>query len=191
MPPFVALVTQILSALTVLADIAIGLFVVAVLIGLVNTPFRQHARSFLAHIGRHGALYAFVITLGATLGSLYYSVIAQFEPCNLCWWQRIFMYPLPVLYAVHLARRDHTDKNIIYETFALGGIGAAIALFHYWGQMFQNSILPCPTVGLACASTPFLEYGYVTIPMMSLSIFVLAGICMAARLIYLKSRAPR
>ena len=50
-----------------------------------------------AFLGRYGLLFAFLTALGATAGSLFYSNVAGFAPCELCWFQRIFMYPLVII----------------------------------------------------------------------------------------------
>src|SRR5258705_13166689 len=57
-------------------------------------------------IGKYGLFFAFLISLVATLGSLFYSQIAGFTPCDLCWFQRIFMYPLVVLLGLALIKKD-------------------------------------------------------------------------------------
>src|SRR3989344_6942904 len=72
--------------------------------------FRKKPYSLATFISQRGLLLAFIISLLATSGSLFYSQIAGFEPCQLCWFQRIFMYPQTILLFMALLKRD---KKII------------------------------------------------------------------------------
>jgi disulfide bond formation protein DsbB len=113
-------------------------------------------------------LFAFVIS--AVIGSLAYSEIAGFPPCELCWIQRIFMYPQAIL--VGLAMWWH-DKKIVDYLLTLSILGAVVAFYHslvHWG--FGAGLLACTAGGGECAKVYVLEYGYITIPFMSFSTFV-------------------
>ena len=108
----------------------------------------------------------------ATGGSLFYSEIAGFDPCKLCWFQRIFMYPLAILLGLALIRKDF---KFTFYPFALTLIGAIISLYHntiYYGGI---SIFPCEPFGLgvSCTKVLVMEFGYVTIPLMALTAFLL------------------
>lgn len=108
---------------------------------------------------------AWVGSLLAMLGSLYFSEIQHFPPCVLCWYQRICMYPLVVIFAVGIINRD----RFIYRTvlpFALTGL--AIAVFHnlLYYNVLPEAAAPC-LAGVSC-TTKFIEYfGFVTIPLLS------------------------
>ncbi|OGK15425.1 hypothetical protein A2690_05075 [Candidatus Roizmanbacteria bacterium RIFCSPHIGHO2_01_FULL_39_12b] len=116
---------------------------------------------------------SFLIALVATSGSLYFSEVAKFEPCVLCWYQRIFMYPLVLLFCVSLLRKEY--KQIIYYALPLVVVGMAISGFHYAQQLSPDSFLPCKSIGysVSCTKYFFKTFGYVTIPTMSLSAFSL------------------
>jgi len=113
-----------------------------------------------------------VVSLTATLGSLFYSDIMGFNPCILCWYQRIFMYPQVILFAVALWKKD---RKVVRYSLTFSIIGALLAAYHYLGQISVIKGLPCEAVGYSssCAETFFLAYNYITIPMMSLTAFVL------------------
>jgi disulfide bond formation protein DsbB len=115
---------------------------------------------------------AFLTTLLAIIGSLAYSNIVGFEPCNLCWWQRIFHYPLALLFLVAIIRKDWAVK---FYALPLAVIGAAIALFHYFIQRFNVHSIACDVMGQSpsCAGFYVFEFGYITIPMMSLTVFAI------------------
>ena len=91
----------------------------------------------------------------ATLGSLYYSEIRHFTPCILCWYQRILMYPLVILIAVGILRKD---KNLPYYVLPLSFGGMIIALYHV---LLQKGILPeqiAPCTLAASSTTKFFGY---------------------------------
>lgn len=117
-------------------------------------------------------LQAFV----ATIGSLYFSEIQKLPPCLLCWYQRIFMYPLVIIIAVGMLKKD---KHLPYYVLPLSIIGALIALYQYLLQLgvFPEQIAPC-TIGVSCSSTDFVVLGFVTIPFLSLLAFLLITFCL-------------
>jgi disulfide bond formation protein DsbB len=114
---------------------------------------------------------AFAVAATATLGSLYLSEIVHLIPCTYCWYQRIAMYPLAVILFIAALRQDHGIR--IYAT-ALAGIGAIIAAYHRLIQAY-----PDLDGGSSCSATvpcsaAYLEiFGFVTIPYMALSGFLL------------------
>ncbi|MFE6588679.1 disulfide bond formation protein B, partial [Bacillus mobilis] len=55
--------------------------------------------------------FSFLVSLVATIGSLYFSEVKGYVPCSLCWYQRIFMYPIPLLIFISILIND---KNIKY-----------------------------------------------------------------------------
>ncbi len=120
---------------------------------------------------RSNALWlAWLVALTATLGSLYYSEVAGFEPCRLCWYQRIAMYPLVVVLGVAAWRRD---AGVRRYGLPLAIIGGAIAAFHYAVQRFPDLDAGVCAVGSPCAAVWVERFGFVTIPYMALSGFTL------------------
>ena len=159
----------ILTNLTIVADIIIVLFVLD-LIRMHLIKSRKFSNSWEL-ISNRFLLFSFIVALIATLGSLYYSDILGYEPCKLCWYQRIFMYPQVILLGVASLKKH---KSIAIYSLLFSIIGAIIAAYHYLGQIGSFS-LPCSAVGYSssCAETFILNYGYITIPMMALSAFSL------------------
>lgn len=119
---------------------------------------------------------AWVQALVATLGSLYFSEIAHYIPCVLCWYQRILMYPLVAILAVGILRKD---KNVPYYVLPLSILGLLIAIYHYLLQMgvIPESVAPC-VAGISCASRFVQWFGFVTIPFLSLVAFAVITACM-------------
>lgn len=165
-------VVPFLSVLVVIGHIIIA-SAVAVLIYETVTKKRTKLTAWLS---AHGLLLMIIVALTATLGSLYFSEISGWTPCKYCWIQRIFMYPQVILLVIALWKRDRTVARYV---LALCLIGAAYAAYHYYIQMHEiiasptNPATPCDASGESCVKTPFAEFGYITIPMMALTAFVL------------------
>ena len=119
---------------------------------------------------------AWVISIAATLGSLYFSEIAGFIPCELCWYQRIFMYPLVIFLGVAVFRNDASIK---WYVLPVSIIGASIGVLHYLQQKVPSlsGLTPCAE-GVPCNVAYINWFGFVTIPFLSLVAFILITICM-------------
>ncbi|QYR19104.1 disulfide bond formation protein B [Paenibacillus sp. sptzw28] len=114
---------------------------------------------------------AWVVSMIATGGSLFLSEIMNFEPCKLCWLQRIFMYPLVIL----LGRASYlNDRKIIGYALPLSILGGCISLWHYLEQKVPGfaDIMPC-SAGVPCDRDYLDWFGVITIPFMALIAFIL------------------
>lgn len=119
-------------------------------------------------IGRYGLWAAFALTLGGSAINFYYSDVLGFEACWHCWVQRIFFTSQVVLFGLALWKRD---RKIADYSIAFSCVGALDALYHHTLQVFPGLGLPCPSVGVSCAKITFIEFGYITYPMMAFSAF--------------------
>ena len=151
------------SLLTVVAGLgAIGLIVLRVLAGFGN----ESAARFGAAIGDAATWLAFLVAATATLGSLYFSEIADFVPCRLCWFQRIAMYPLAPILLVGAIRRD---PGVRWYAAPIAVIGAAIAGYHTlieWRPELDTGT--CELTGPSCTAFWFREFGFITLATMAL-----------------------
>lgn len=112
-----------------------------------------------------------LVALAATLGSLYLSEIAHLIPCRYCWFQRIAMYPLAVILLMAAYRKD-SMAGLYAATIATIGLG--IAAYHRFIQAFPDlDSGACSATGPLCSGYYIKEFGFVTIPYMSLSAFLL------------------
>lgn len=114
---------------------------------------------------------SWLIAVVATLGSLYFSNIMMLPPCSLCWWQRICMYPLVLLFTTAFIKKD---GDCIYYTTPLIFLGLVISSYHnllYYG-LIEKSIIPC-TAGVSCTSIQIEWLGFITIPLLAFTAFVL------------------
>ncbi len=153
---------------------ALGIVVahIAVILVLVSFIFFPKSRlKIINFIGKNGILFAFLVALFSTLASLFYSQIIGFAPCQLCWYQRIFMYPLVLILFVALVKKDH---HVIDYALSLAFVGGTISLYHNY-VYFGGKSLSCGIFarGASCLQPYVLEFGYVTIPIMALTAFAL------------------
>lgn len=117
-------------------------------------------------IGSTIVFLCFVTALIATLGSLFFSEVMQFIPCSMCWYQRIFMYPLVIIFLLGLLYPD--DKLFKYSV-GLVLVGLAIAIYHnlLMFGIISESAVPC-VQGVPCSTEYINWFGFITIPFLSL-----------------------
>jgi disulfide bond formation protein DsbB len=135
-----------------------------------------------AVLQRWGLHIAFLLATGASAVTLLYSEVLGFEPCGLCWLQRVFLYPLVVLFAVALYKKG--DRSIADYVLVLSGAGLLVALYQHYLQMGGTDVLPCPAVATAadCAQRFLFEFGYITFPLMAATLFAsFIGIMLCVR----------
>ena len=110
---------------------------------------------------------ATMVAVGATLGSLYFSEIRNFVPCDYCWYQRIAMYPLAIILLIATIRRD---KNIIPYALTLSLSGMVLSVYHYQLQLFPEQSSSCG-LDASCTYRWIEVFGFVTIPLLALTSF--------------------
>lgn len=170
-------VNFILGILSIVAQIAIVALVFSWLFG-IKLPDAIRARALPL---------AFTAALIATLGSLTYSEILGYEPCKLCWIQRILMYPQVLILGFALLGKHKGSQALIDTSVVLSSVGVLVSAYHY---LMQLGIVPegsCAAVGysVSCAKTFVMQFGYITVPLMALSAFLL--IIVSLRLAYNRS----
>ena len=128
-------------------------------------------KTLLNFLGKYALYLAFSQAWVATLGSLYFSEVRKLEPCVLCWWQRIFMYPLILILAVGILRKD---KNAPLYVLPLSIIGAIVAFYQYLLQftpLAEVNPLVC-TSSAPCEEIQIAYFGFITIPLLSFLGFI-------------------
>lgn len=137
---------------------------------------------------RPAALWlAFLVAAVAMAGSLYFSVGAGFVPCDLCWYQRIAMYPLAAVLLVGALLRDR--RAALYAA-VFPVVGACISIYHIYIEVNPDKESAACRAGVPCATRWIDEFGYVTIPVMALSAFVLIGLLLAVAFIAGRRERP-
>lgn len=172
MNPLVSPVTTVLSYLSLVGNALIVVFLVFLFLK------KNRLKNFFQE---NSILFAFIIASIATLGSLFFSEVAGYIPCMLCWYQRIFMYPQVIILGVALV----TNDNKVYKyVLPLSLIGGLIGIYHYALQTFPT-VLPCTDEVAKCSARDAATFGFITIPYMSATAFILISLSMV---ILLRSR---
>lgn len=164
-------VTKFFALLTLIADIAFVLALVTLFIPSVRAWMQSFFRQWYTQIG-------FLLAFASTAGSLILSEVAGFVPCDLCWYQRILMYPLVILFGLALLKNNAAVR---LQAMVFSVIGVCIAIYHILLQQGVTEVIPCSNraVAVPCGDVLFREYGYITIPVMSLTMFawiILGGV---------------
>ncbi|MFC0561192.1 disulfide oxidoreductase [Halalkalibacter alkalisediminis] len=129
-------------------------------------------------------LVAWLTSLVATLGSLYFSEIRLYEPCTLCWYQRIVMYPLVLILAIGVIRKETSAS---FYAAILSFIGFCLSAYHYSIQKLSFFSQVAPSCGrVPCTGQYINWFGFVTIPFLALIAFSIILVC--SLLVLRKSR---
>jgi len=113
---------------------------------------------------------AFVVAGTAMVGSLYFSEVADYVPCKLCWYQRIAMYSLAVILLVAAIKHD---AGVTKYAIPLAVIGAGISTYHYLLEWFPSIETNVCSIDVPCTTIWFREFGFTTLSFMALSGFLL------------------
>ena len=119
-------------------------------------------------IDRYGGWLAAAIAITAMSGSLYYSEIADYTPCLLCWWQRVFMYPIAIVMGAGLVLRRSVPA---WQPAVLSVIGAGVSAYHYWLQVGPTDSVFCD-IDNPCSVRWVDTLGVFSIPSMAFCGFV-------------------
>ena len=179
-PATAALFFAILS----LAALA-GTIALLVLLGLTRGMDAEAPATGLGQVrsdlSRAALPVAWIVATVTSLGSLYFSEIAHYIPCALCWYQRICMYPLALLLGIATFRRD---RSIRIYVIAQAGVGAVIAAYHAFVQAFppESGTSFCTTEA-PCTVRYVWELGFVSLPFMALTgfLFIITLMVVAGR----------
>jgi len=162
--------TLLFSMLTVIADLAVIAFTALAIAARYSEGAAEMRDRVWERAGDIALPMAFLVGLTCTLGSLYYSEIAHFDPCKLCWFQRIAMYPLPLLLGIATLRRD---RAIRVYAIPMALVGAAISIYHYQLERFPSQTHLSCELDSPCTTVWFWKFHYISLPLMALSGFLL------------------
>ena len=168
-------VTLFLALLAVAAQAGAGLLAVT-LAARALAPAAAWPRQVLSAVGPAALTVAAGVAIVATLGSLYYSEVADFPPCRLCWFQRIGMYPLAVILSIAAWRRD---RLVRWYALPLAVGGGAVSIWHVLVERYPSLESGACDPTNPCSIVWVERFGYLTIPAMALSGFVLIALLLA------------
>jgi len=127
---------------------------------------------------------AFMVAGFAMFGSLWFSEAANYNPCKLCWYQRISMYSLAIVFLVALVRRwaaalcvpagdvFASQREITPYAIVLAAVGTVVSTYHYlleWNPTWESNVC---SLDVPCTTIWFREFGFVSLPFMALCGFV-------------------
>jgi len=117
------------------------------------------------HINTTIIFLCFLIVTVATLGSLFFSEIMHFIPCSMCWYQRIFMYPLVLIFLINLL---YPDDKVFKYAIGLVVVGLLFSIYHnlLMFDIIPPSVVPCVS-GVPCSTVYINWLGFITIPLLS------------------------
>ena len=138
-----------------------------VVIGLAGFRRTHVVRDAVAPIALTAALAVAVL---ASAGSLYFSEVAHFEPCRLCWYQRIAMYPLVAILAIAAWRRD---AEIWRYVLPVASIGALVSAYHYALEWLPWLDSGACSADVPCTLVWFRQLGFISLPYLAFSAFAL------------------
>lgn len=149
---------------------AIGLQILSV-VALVLLFLKPKNSKYLNFIDKHFLTLGFLLSIGPALFSLVYSEIIGFLPCYLCWYQRIFLFPIVFIFATAVWSKD---RKVTKYVLPLLSVGFIFAVYQNLGYYFADSgSLPCDASGISCYQQLVSEFGgYISIPMLSLTAFL-------------------
>lgn len=166
-------VDTLLGALGVLGQIAIVALLAAGTAALVSPKVREGLLGSWSALQSQALWAAWVVAAVATGGSLYFSEIADYIPCQLCWYQRICMYPLSIILLVGALLRD---RRAVLYAMVFPVVGALVAIRHVYIEHNPQAESAGCRIGAPCSAKYIEEFGYVTIPVLALTGFVLIGL---------------
>ena len=167
------------TTLVALSIISIQIAMVVFLIIWIRKP------ELLSKIYEHSRIILLLIFIPSVLGSLIYEYRFGYEPCLLCWYQRIAIFSVAIL---SLTGDIRTNKLLQKQVIIFSLLGLLVAIVHNYIDIVPTGIDICGA-GPSCLKRYIYEFGYVTIPMMSLTV-LLAGFLLALFTKKYKSQAP-
>jgi disulfide bond formation protein DsbB len=146
--------------------------VIAVMVAARVAP-RSRAPELVAALRDASLWLGAIVAIVTTLGSLYYSEVAHFVPCALCWYQRICMYPLSVILLVAALRRD---TRVWLTAGPLVVIGLGLSIYHTQLQAWPSQGSSFCTTLEPCTVRYVWEFGFVSLPFMAFAAFAFIGV---------------
>jgi len=185
--PDVDVATNFFLVLTIVADVVIAIAVLCALAALVSARARTSVVSLARAVAPQSVVFAWIVATVTTLGSLYYSEHAGFLPCELCWYQRIVMYPLVIVLGVAALRKD---RAVWITGLVFVVIGAPLSLYHWLVERVPAFAESSSCSAITPCSTPYFEkLGVVTLAWMAMSSFLLIGVLLVCTVLGARGRA--
>jgi disulfide bond formation protein DsbB len=165
---------QVDSLNTILSLGTVALLAVAFiwLIAIIAMWKKGEGSSLLPGVAKLVFPIGFITSLAGLVGSLYYSEVLNIVPCDLCWFQRVFLYPQAFMFAYAWYKKD---SSVLAYSIILSVVGGLIALYQHIMQLGYSVYKPCSTAPFAvdCSTPTFIKFGFVTFPLMAVALFAI------------------
>lgn len=165
-PAYTQTLTHYLSLLTF---VGVGILVCAAIV-VAYLWFKKDLEKYARCLGDYIFPIGFLTTLFGVLLTIFYQYWLGYAPCDLCWFQRVFLYPQLFIFGYAWYKKD---RAALPYTLILSLVGLAIAAYHHMLQIGFDLMKPCSTAPFAvdCAKPSFIEFGFVTFPFMAVVLF--------------------
>lgn len=158
----------LMNPLIIWSVLALQIACVVLLLGIVRvSPFSK----LIPFVGRQAIPISFLVLFASVVGSLYYSEVAGFAACSLCWVQRVFIYPQVIIFGL---ARWYDRRDVFLYTSTLSFFGLSVALYNVFIQTFNTASAFCEpgSAASSCLEKYVEGLGYITIPVMSVTLLV-------------------
>lgn len=151
------------ATLTLIGLACVAIWIIDLLFAAFWMP--NWKKKLFGYVERFALPLGFFISLFAMLGSLYYSYYLHVAACELCWFARVFIYPQVFIFGMAWYKND---RRIFDYIMMLSVVGGLIGIYHHYLQMGYDLYKPCAAIPFAadCSVPTFVEYGFVTYPLM-------------------------
>lgn len=164
-----------MSLITLMAagTAALDAAIILVVLALFTRQFGTVVKAFVRNWAFPLTLFLVVVSIAGTLWMQYAALL---NPCLLCWWQRIFMYPIVIIAGIAFIKNEKFSAIADY-VLALSILGSLVALYQHLLQVMPTNpiLIPCDATG-DCAVRSVFDFGFVTIPWMAFTVFVALAI---------------
>ena len=150
-PLYAATLTHYLAVATIIGAIVLVLCAFAI----VYMSYKDRMHTYAQHLGNYIFPIGFFVTLGGVFLTLFYEYVLKYAPCDLCWYQRIFLYPQVFMFAYAWCKKD---RAVLPYILMLSLTGLAVALYHHMLQIGFDLLKPCSSAPFAvdCAKPSFI-----------------------------------
>jgi disulfide bond formation protein DsbB len=162
---------EIINKILALGTIFLQIVILVIIINYIF--FRSANNIFLSFLKKYTFHLGFLVSLGAVLLSLFYSDIVGYPACELCWIQRIFLYPQLILFGMELYKKD---RSIVDHSIVFAILGSLTSIYHIYVEGGGTKGLACASIDplsatqISCATRFIYEFNYVTMPIMALTL---------------------
>lgn len=130
----------------------------------ILSRFSKSSSAIMRTVSESALVLAAIVAVGATLGSLYFSEVAHFTPCKLCWWQRVAMFPLSIVLSIAALKRD---RGVRWYVLPVAALGLCVSVYHYTIEWFPTLEKTSCALEAPCTQVWFRAFGFSSLAFMA------------------------